>query len=167
MKKPELNFGLILMSILVISCVKRPDYPFVPNLEFVGLNKTVIAQGSPSANPDTLAIRFRFTDGDGDLGHEDGTLDIFMTDSRDGFEEALKLPVFGDQGVGNGVSGEITIRTFNKPFNICCTYPTGQVPCTPSTVFPTDTFSYAIRIKDRAGNFSNTVQTSTITILCN
>jgi hypothetical protein len=167
MMKAEKTWSILMVIFLVSSCVKRPDYPDVPQISFLGVNQTVIAQGSPAAALDTLAIRFRFTDGDGDLGHEDGTLDIFMTDSRDGFEETLKLPVIGDQGVGNGVSGEVTIRTFNKPFNICCTYPTGQVPCTPSTVFPTDTFSYSIRIRDRAGNFSNSVQTSTITILCN
>ncbi len=156
-----------LLLILAASCVKRPDYPIEPVIEFVGINKQAIAQGSPSAALDTLAITFGFTDGDGDLGYSDGTLDIFLTDSRDGFEETLKLPVIPSQGTGNGVSGEITIRIFNKPFNICCTYPTGQVPCTPSTVFPIDTFSYAIRIRDRAGHFSNSVQTDRITILCN
>lgn len=153
--------------LLLFSCVKRPEYPIEPVLDFIGMNKQIIAQGSPNAVFDTLAITFGFTDGDGDLGYADGTLDIFLTDSRDGFEETLKLPVIPEQGSGNGISGEITVLVFNKPFNICCTYPTGQVPCTPSTVFPIDTFSYSIRIRDRAGHFSNSVQTDRITILCN
>lgn len=160
-------FSAALVAMILASCVKRPDYPIEPVLNFIGMNKQIIAQGSPSAAADTLAITFGFTDGDGDLGHPDGTLDIFLTDSRDGFEETLKLPVIPEQGSGNGISGEITVLVFNKPFNICCTYPNGQVPCTPSTVFPTDTFSYSIRIRDRAGHFSNSVQSERVTILCN
>jgi hypothetical protein len=165
----HLSFFLLpaLAIFVTAACVKRPDYPIEPVLNFKGMNKQVIAQGSPSAAADTLAITFGFTDGDGDLGYADGTLDIFLTDSRDGFEETLKLPVIPAQGSGNGISGEITVLVFNKPFNICCTYPNGQVPCTPSTVFPIDTFSYAIRIRDRAGHFSNSVQTGVVSILCN
>lgn len=156
-----------LLALAVTACVKRPDYPIEPVIEFMSMNKQTIAQGSPSAQSDTLAITVSFTDGDGDLGNGEGVVDIFLTDSRDGFEETLQLPDIPTQGTGNGISGEITVRIFNKPFNICCTFPTGQEPCTASTVFPIDTFSYAIRIKDRAGNFSNSVQTSVITVLCN
>lgn len=158
---------ICLLPVLSASCIKRPDYPVQPVISYIGMNKQTIVQGSAQAAPDTLAITFGFTDGDGDLGHADGTLDIFLTDSRDGFEETLKLPVIPSQGTGNGVTGEITVRMFNKPFRICCTYPNGQVPCTPSTVFPRDTFSFAIRIRDRAGHVSNSVQTGVITILCN
>ncbi len=157
----------LLVLLIAGACVKRPDYPIEPEIFFIGLNKQTITQGSPSAIADTLAITFGFTDGDGDLGYPSDSLDIFLTDSRDGFEETLKLPVIPIQGTGNGISGEITVRIFNKPFNICCTYPTGQVPCTPSTEFPVDTFSYSIRIRDRAGHFSNSVQTERVTILCN
>ena len=167
MKQLTIFLFSALAAMILASCVKRPDYPIEPVLNFIGMNKQIIAQGSPSSAADTLAITFGFTDGDGDLGHPDGTLDIFLTDSRDGFEETLKLPVIPEQGSGNGISGEITVLVFNKPFNICCTYPNGQVPCTPSTVFPTDTFSYSIRIRDRAGHFSNSVQSERITILCN
>lgn len=157
----------LIIGIATSACIKRPEYPFEPVIQYEGLNKRMIAQGSSSALPDTLNLKFSFTDGDGDLGYENDSLDIYLTDSRDGFVETLKLPVFPSQGTGNGISGEITVRIFNKPFNICCTYPNGQVPCTPSTVFPTDTFSYGIQIRDRAGNFSNKVQSEVITILCN
>lgn len=160
----------VILSVLVFSavaCIQRPEYPVQPVITYEGLSKRVIAQGSSSALPDTLDLLFSFTDGDGDLGYENDSLDIFLTDSRDGFVENLKLPVFPSQGTGNGISGEITVRVFNKPFNICCTYPNGQVPCTPSTIYPVDTFSYGIQIRDRAGNFSNKVQSEVITILCN
>ncbi len=163
-------FAKVVMPVLVfiaVACIQRPEYPEQPVISYEGLSKRVIAQGSSSALPDTLALLFSFTDGDGNLGYENDSLDIFLTDSRDGFVENLKLPVFPSQGTGNGISGEITVRVFNKPFNICCTYPNGQVPCTPSTIYPTDTFSYGIQIRDRAGNFSNKVQSEVITILCN
>jgi hypothetical protein len=158
---------LMAIGFVAIACIKRPEYPIEPVIQYEGLNKRTIAQGSSSALPDTLNLRFSFTDGDGDLGYENDSLDIFLTDSRDGFIENLKLPVFPSQGTGIGISGEITVRIFNKPFNICCTFPNGQVPCTPSTVFPIDTFSYGIQIRDRAGHFSNKVQSEVITVLCN
>lgn len=158
---------LALTLTLAIACIKPPDYPDEPKIDYIGLSKNVIAQGNGNSPADTLAVVFGFTDGDGDLGSATDSVDIFLTDSRDGFTNSFKLPVIPEQGIGNGISGEITIRIPNKPFNICCTYPDGFDACLPNPNFPVDTFSYGIRIRDRAGRFSNSIQTGTITILCN
>lgn len=149
------------------SCVQPPDYPNEPVIEFLRLNKNAIAQGNAGARPDTLAVMFSFTDGDGNLGYNTDTLDIFLTDSRDGFITRFKFPVIPDQGSGNGISGEVTLRLPNTPFSICCTFPDGSPACQRNTKFPVDTFSYTIQIRDRNSNFSNKVQTDLVTILCN
>ncbi len=159
---------LVLFGVLATSsCINPPDYPNEPVIEYLRVNKRTIAQGNTNAAPDTLAIIFGFTDGDGDIGFENDSIDVFMTDSRDGFQQLFKLPFIPEQGIGNGISGEITIRIPNRPFQICCTYPDGSTACQPNSRFPTDTFSFSIQIRDRANNFSNIIETEPITILCN
>ena len=167
MRKLQSYLALVLLASFIASCIQPPNYPNEPVIEFLSLNQTSIAQGNGGATADTLAVLFSFTDGDGDLGNDGDSIDVFLTDSRDGFVNQFKLPLIPDQGTGNGISGEITLRIPNKPFNICCTFPNGATACQPNTEFPTDTLSYGITIKDRAGNESNKVQTDVITILCN
>ena len=158
--------GLALLGL--DACVQPPNYPNEPVIEYIGLNKSVIAQGNQNSAPDTLEVIFSFTDGDGNLGFPDDSLNVFdaiLTDSRDGFEHLFRLPVLPEQGVGNGVSGEITLRIPNR-LPICCTFPDGSTACQPSSRFPTDTMSFAIRIMDRDRNVSNTIRSEQITILC-
>jgi hypothetical protein len=114
-----------------------------------------------------MIIRFGFTDGDGDLGDQD-SINIFLTDSRDGFQHIFKINEIPELGSSSGISGEIAIKLTNSPATkyFCCTFPNTRVTCVPSTEFPKDTMSYSIRIKDRAGNFSNSIRTETFNILC-
>jgi hypothetical protein len=149
----------ILSGLLIAGCSTPPDYPNEPVIEYLRMNKSAIAQGNQNAQPDTLKITFGFTDGDGNLSSESDSMDVFLTDSRDGFETTFKLPVLPTQGVGNGISGEITVKIPNTPFQICCTYPNGAPACLPNDQFPTDEFYFTIQLRDRAGNLSNTIQT--------
>lgn len=174
--KTSYYFYALLVGLFAISCVKPPEYPIEPVLIYNtedgdGFNQTQIVQGGPDAISDTLILTFSFTDGDGDIGYPVDSFDIFFTDSRDGFRDLRRLPVIPDQGTGNGIEGKITLRFPNKPFNICCTYDDGAPSCLPhpdvnNPAFATDTFSYTLQIRDRAGNFSNKIQTETITIIC-
>lgn len=160
-------FTAIVFSLFIDGCSNPPDYPDEPEIEYLRMNKTLIAQGNQNAAPDTLAIIFGFTDGDGNLASDTDSVDVFLADSRDGFETTFKLPMLPTQGVGSGISGEITVKIANTPFNICCTFPNGAPACLPNAQFPTDQFYFTIKIRDRAGNFSNEVQTEMITVLCN
>lgn len=160
-------FLFLLPLTLIIACSNPPDYPDEPVIEYLRMNKTTIAQGNQNATPDTLAITFGFTDGDGDLASASDSVDVFLSDSRDDFKTTFKLPMLPTQGVGSGISGEITVKIPNTPFQICCTFPNGVTACSPNTQFPTDEFYFTIQLRDRAGNFSNEVDTETITVLCN
>ncbi len=160
---------IVFLSLLLFTCTTPPDYPVEPVVTYLGINKTVIEQGNVTNPADTLVLRFGFTDGDGDLTSQGDTIiDAILYDSRSPqLKTSVKLPFISEQGAANGISGEITIKILNKPFKICCTYEDGTSSCFPHPTISQDTFSYLLQIKDRAGHFSNKVQTETIKILCN
>ncbi len=148
-------------------CVQPPDYPLEPVIEYIGLSKNLLQQGT--GNEDFLSVTFSFTDGDGDLGYPetDPTASVFIRDSRDSFAKPpLQLPYVEPQGAGNGISGEITI---NLP-TVCCIFidPDGfKLACedVPNTM-QFDTFHYFIKIRDRAGHESNEIKTGAIILKC-
>ncbi|HNB61261.1 MAG TPA: hypothetical protein PLC60_01600 [Saprospiraceae bacterium] len=142
------------------SCLKAPEYPIEPIISFISVSNSVIKQSQ--FNGDSTYITFGFTDGDGDLGDQD-SVNIFVTDQRTNIHPTVyKIPFLKQNNGAKGISGEIRIRLFSE----CCIYPNGQVPCTPSTEFPTDTLIYSIYIKDRAGHQSNIIYTTPIVLLC-
>ncbi|GAB5551195.1 MAG: hypothetical protein Sapg2KO_07860 [Saprospiraceae bacterium] len=161
-------FYVIVLSISLFACSNPPEYPLEPIISYRGLSTINIPQSSSSVNAlDTMIIRIGFTDGDGDLGDQD-SINIWLTDSRDGFQHIFKINEIPELGSSSGISGEIAIKLTNSPATkyFCCTFPNTRVTCVPSTEFPVDTMSYSIRVRDRAGNFSNAIQTETFNILC-
>ncbi len=159
-------YSLILISFL-ISCTQPPDYPIEPVIEFTSLSRNFMNQGT--GLEDSIIVTFSYTDGDGDLGSMNDSLDVYFDDIRltDGIPLTYKLPFVPLQGTGNGISGEIAIQiptscciAFDNPFlNLCLT----PLP----DLYPIDTLVYAIFIKDRAGNESNHILTDDIILNCN
>ncbi|MEM1327931.1 MAG: hypothetical protein AAGI23_18375 [Bacteroidota bacterium] len=166
------HFGLLSIIIsCLVACVQPPDFPDTPEIEYEGVNKTQIRQGSFGAIPDTLVVSFTYTDGDGNIGTpEDGEFlnNIIYIDNRIGLETKASVPNIPSEGVGSGISGtvEVSIPTANS--GVCCIYDdkNRQDPCTPSTSFPTDTFTYTIYVFDQDGNESNRIETEPVVILC-
>lgn len=151
---------------MIYSCANGPDYSDVPEIRFVSFSKAEMDQGL--INDDSVIMTIYFQDGDGDIGFEDNNRDITLIDNRTGdVYEQFKLPVVPIEGTGNGISGEIRIVVFNQ----CCVYPasTNIPPCeeNPPAEFSSNDLSFDITLKDRAGNESNTITTSTITLNCN
>jgi hypothetical protein len=151
--------------------VEPPRYPNEPALELVSVSADTIQQ-----LVDSLYIEFKFTDGDGDLGFEDLSLDdcnlcdsscfshptftLFVLDSRIGIVDGdtvrclkpFSVPYIPPKGATDAISGTITLLLTSEF-------------CIPGRA--TDTVSYGILVKDRAGNFSNTITTGPIILLCN
>ena len=50
----------------MVSCIQPPEFSNIPEIEYVGINKKQVVQGS-SANQDTLIVEFSYTDGDGNM----------------------------------------------------------------------------------------------------
>jgi len=146
---------------LLFACTNPPEYPLEPIIEYERITKNTLNQSA--FNADSTLLTISFTDGDGDIGNED-SISIFIIDNRIDFEQpGYKIPFIGEQGVGKGISGEIS---FVLPTS-CCIYADGSPPCRPSTTQLLDTLTYDIYIIDRAGNESNRVTTEPIFLRCN
>lgn len=161
------GFFMLTTLLLLQFCVKPPNYPDTPGIEFVSLSKNVLRQ--TQLGGDTVMVMFNFTDGNGDLGSQNNEPNIFIEDGRDTFGKApFAIPYIEPQGAGNGISGMITIALPTT----CCIYPDINgikfPPCDTSKNAPQqlDTVFYRIYIKDRAGNVSNTITTDPITLIC-
>ncbi len=172
--KNKFTFLLLFLTICIInSCTDAPDYPDEPVIEYLRINKPLVYQSG--FENDSLLITFSFTDGDGDLSFSElsNEVDVFLRDSRADtmLVTTFQIPSIPLQGIGNGISGEITVMLQNNPFNICCLtedYPLAS-PCFPDS-YPagaSEVMHYTIQIKDRANHFSNIIRTEDITIQCN
>lgn len=118
-----------------------------------------------SLNTDSIFVKFSFKDGDGDIGLEPDVFErnIFIIDNRTGDTyDAFKAPVIPEQGASKGISGEVTLRLFTT----CCLFPDNIPPCESPPQYPTDELTLDIYIKDRAGNESNHITTTPITLFC-
>lgn len=162
--RPYTNILILFVGIAIVhACVQSPGFSDIPEIEFIGFSSQSMVQSS--LNSDSLFLQFSFTDGDGDIGLEADVFDqnIFIIDNRTGDRyEAFKAPVIPEQGASKGISGTVTLRIFTT----CCLFPDNIPPCESPPQYKTDMMTLDIFIKDRAGNFSNRVTTTPITLLC-
>jgi len=164
-----MRFYLYLFSIsaalfLCPGCVTSPDFPVEPKIEFVGFTKNQLRQGS--INNDSTYLIISFEDGDGDLGLDESILEtnLIVIDNRtEQIYNQYKTPLIPEEGVGNGVQGEMRILMFTT----CCVFPDNIPPCESPDLYPTNDITFDVFIVDRAGNQSNTITTPAITLLCN
>ena len=158
-----LKYTLFLSIAMIIACTKPPDYSDTPEIAFISLSKdAMIAADNLS---DNLTLTISFTDGDGDIGIDGGTPSVYFKDLRDDSEFiTFVAPVIPEQGVGNGISGEMYIKVSTT----CCIHPIdNQGGCESDfSDYPEDVLVYEVYIKDRAGNKSNIIETAPITLLC-
>jgi hypothetical protein len=158
------NLGLLFIAIAGWQCLDTPNFPDEPFIEFLSVSKDTMQQGI--FMEDSLIVRFRFEDGDGDIGRE-GQGDennVFFIDERTGtIDNTFGLPAIPEEGAANGVEGEVRIVLFST----CCIYNDGLDPCLPNPSVPYDTVQYRIYMKDQAGHVSNEILTSPIILRCN
>lgn len=164
-------WGLCIGLMAMPGCVEPPKYPNEPALELVSLSADTIQQLQ-----DSLYIVFDFTDGDGDLGFESLSTDdcelcdsscyshptftVFVLDNRFNIVngdtvrclKTFNLPYIPPKGATDAISGTITLLLTNEF-------------CLPGRAI--DTVSYGIMVKDRAGNFSNKIETGSVILRCN
>ncbi len=150
------RFSIFFLVLLAInSCIKPPNYPVEPQIEFVSISDIAIGF------QDSIDVVISFTDGDGDIGwleqdtascdpcdgscYEHPTIDLIIKRINSSCVIPSHLPYITPKGKIDDISGKIT-------YNIA------QI-----LIFPDDTIIYTFQIKDRAGHFSNIVQTPPIT----
>lgn len=154
-----------------VYCVKPPDYPDEPVIAFVSVSPGSLLQRPFFRQPDTVYtdLVFSFTDGDGDLGFSDTTASMIIRDLRSPLlPKPYRLPEVGSLGAGNGISGEVTVRV---PVSCCIPDPVNGIPLPPCDTNSVsgqllDTLVYSIQIKDRAGHWSNVIESAPIILKC-
>lgn len=143
------GFFLLLFA---ISCQPIRLFDEVPAIAFESIEPRIARE-----NIDTVLLVFSFTDGDGDLGLEEGdtTNDITVIDKRTGAPAIgdvtfpYRMPYVTPPGQSKQISGTVELKMqnlFRRPGLL------------------TDTVRYEIQIRDRANRFSNTITTPPIVI---
>jgi hypothetical protein len=126
-------------------CAKDEPISVVPEIAFVSATPQTI-----TAYEDSLTVTISYRDGDGDLG-ENNTDDhnLFMEDSRNGVIYGFRVRQLAPNDANITIEGNLNIAVPNVPI-----IGSGN----------TESFTYTIHVVDRAGNESNRVTTSVITV---
>ena len=158
-----LSFVLLLN---VLACAKTETYPPEPEVTAIRFNKTEIKSAHLSAGtPEAFVLIIDFKDGDGDIGQTEDhpETNLFVTDNRNQNTTEYAIPYdLESKGINKSISGTIDVNILQQ----CC-IPLVGIPCSPNATYaPTDTLSYTLVLKDRAGNISNTLQSPPLYLIC-
>ena len=135
----------ILIMLLFLSC-KKDDDTFAPTIEFKSIGPSTVQEYI-----DDINITISYVDGDGDLGENNPDMyNLFVLDSRNGIKYKFRIPELSPSGNEIAIEGNFNIKINGSGITNGST--SQQV-------------NYDIYVTDRAGNFSNTVSTSSITIV--
>lgn len=136
------------IAILVIvlgGCKKEDTYPSEPEIELLSITPLELVQFE-----DNISLRIKYRDGNGDLGDENPDADVLrVKDSRLSEPDWYHVQPLAPIGSEVAIEGELDI-TLNTLFLLG----NGSQEST----------TFSIRIRDRAGNFSNEIVTPVILI---
>ena len=139
--------GLVFLMIFFAACKKdEVDYSDVkPQIEFIS-----ITPSNATEFEDELALTISYRDGDGDLGENAPEVkNLFVKDSRNGLTYEYRIPQLAPSDTEIIIEGNLEID-----LNTVAIVGTGD----------SETVTFDVHIVDRAGNISNTITTSTVTI---
>ena len=163
----------ILIGILLMpSCSEPPDFSDEPVISFLYFTKDTVNQGGIGGG-EVVTLAIYFEDGDGGLGDAQDSLNLYLEDTRvkstmvpEESSYRYRIPLIPEQGSSKGISGEIYVD-INTGAPICCISPLIPNVCEPSDLYPIDTITFLVQIRDRAGNLSNVMETGPLYMLCN
>ncbi len=99
---------------------------------------------------DEVIITINYKDADGDLGENDADVtNCFVKDSRNDVEYEFRIPQLSPDNSSITITGDLEIRLQSIGIS------DGQ---------SSETVSFEVYLKDRAGNSSNRITTNTITV---
>lgn len=153
MAKPD-PFAAKLLSVLpamlmLAGCGASGSDPLPPEpvIELQAVNPSTIV-----ALQDSIVFVLAYTDGDGDLGFpEADSAAVYITDERFPLTEGFHLAPLAPEGAAIAITGVLIVvlpRTIMKD-------PTAA----------SEQAIFSIRVRDRAGNWSNTEQSGALTVL--
>lgn len=148
------NIFLLALVFFVVSCGKDDPDEFLTEVPIIELVKVIPESNQVQQYTDELIFTISYSDGDGDLGTEDPDVpSIELVDTRD--SDVLKfdyhLSPRAPEGSEIKITGELNV-VLNHTIII-------------DENNNEETTTFKIRIKDRAGNWSNEVETGVIAIM--
>jgi hypothetical protein len=136
-----------MIIMFLFSCSKKNDLPFsaVPEIKIAKVNSNTIKQFE-----DSLIITLEYQDGDGDIGFsESDSFALIIKDIRLTSEDKFHISPLAPIGESIAIKGTIKV-----PIGKLFMFGTGN----------TETTRFRLLLKDRAGNWSNEVETESILI---
>jgi hypothetical protein len=137
----------ILCVLFLYSCSKKSDLPFsaVPEIKITAINSTSIKQFE-----DSLIISLAYQDGDGNIGFEESdSFALIIRDIRLATDDKFHISPLAPIGESIAIKGVIRV-----PIGKLFLFGTSN----------TESTRFILRLKDRAGNWSNEVETESILI---
>jgi len=142
----SLFIAFSISSLLLQGCKKDEDnYGPKPEIEFVA-----ISPGTVAAFSDSLEITIRYTDGDGDLGENvSGVENAFVTDTRTSLTYGLRIRQLAPDNANIIIQGQVKLI----------------IPALGHSGGATsESATFQVYVKDRAGNQSNVVTTTPVNV---
>jgi len=140
------NLIYILIMLLLFSCKKDDIFSVVPTIEFKSISPSTAQEYI-----DVINITISYTDGDGDLGENNPDVyNLFVLDNRNLIEYKFRIPELSPHGNEIAIEGNFNIKINGSGIT--------------DTSLSSQQVNYDIYVTDRAGNSSNSVSTSSITI---
>lgn len=134
------------LLVFFIGCKKEEPISKVPSIKFVSITPEVAKKYQ-----DEIKIRIEYTDGDGDLGENTPDVkNLFCTDNRNNVRYEFRIKQLAPDNASIAITGQLTLDLPPQGF-----IDDNQI---------TETVTYSIFVKDRAGNQSNTIETTPLTI---
>lgn len=138
-------FPFVACWFLFAACKKEAVMPSTPEIALISLSPSEV-----QAFGDHVALRFSYKDGDGDLGQSDpDAFTLEVKDSRLSTADWYHIPPLAPPGEEVAIQGELAVE-LNTLFLLGNS---GE-----------ETLTYTIRLHDRAGNVSNTLQSGPIVV---
>ena len=137
---------IVIAIILSIGCRKKdPIISIIPSIYIKNVDPTIVTQFI-----DSIIIILAYEDGDGDLGHlNPDTFLLWIKDNRLTVFDKFHVAPLAPDSSSIPIRGEFRVKLYN-------TFLLGNGGI--------ETTTYDIKMRDRAGNWSNLVRTETITI---
>ena len=139
--------AIIFLSLFISACKKKDktESTITPQIEFVS-----ISPSSAVEYVNSITIAFSYDDLDGDLGENNANAtNLFITDSRNSVTYNYRISQLAPDGSSIHIKGNLNavIKSTAITDNSA-----------------SQSVTYSIYIKDRAGNTSNTITTDAITV---
>lgn len=142
------NIALLIlgMSFIFSSCKKdKIDTSLEPKIEFVSISPSTVIEYK-----DQINIVISYDDYDGDIGANDANVkNLFVTDSRNNVTYEYRISQLSPDGSTIHIRGDLNTIIKNTAI---------------TDNSNSQTVTYSVYLKDRAGNQSNTITASVITV---